>query len=276
MNTLTITHNAGFFSCCSVRLHEIINYFNINKTLPEIVDSSVQFDWYKLNHADKSDITFEYFEDCNNNNNNNNNNNVEYITDINYNHQNQFSDFSTIKYADIHPFIEKYFSPSIKIKNIITDLEAKYDMKYDNMCLLFYRGNDKITETHVCGYDEYYTRAKQILDVNPNTIFWIQSDETEFIEEMLMKFPNNSFYMKDEIRHMKKCINTVDKIMRDKIDVFSKKYLAITIMMSKCKYIVCGSGNCSIWIMFYRNNNANVCQNLNEKWIININNEQCK
>ena len=272
MNTLTITHNAGFFSCCSVRLHEIINYFNINKTLPEIVDSSVQFDWYKLNHADKSDITFEYFEDCNNNNNNN----VEYITDINYNHQNQFSDFSTIKYADIHPFIEKYFSPSIKIKNIITDLEAKYDMKYDNMCLLFYRGNDKITETHVCGYDEYYTHAKQILDVNPNIIFWIQSDETEFIEEMLMKFPNNSFYMKDEIRHMKKCINTVDKIMRDKIDVFSKKYLAITIMMSKCKYIVCGSGNCSIWIMFYRNNNANVCQNLNEKWIININNEQCK
>ena len=47
---------------------------------------------------------------------------------------------------------------------------------------------------------------------------------------------------------------------------FSKKYLAITIIMSKCKYIICGSGNCSKWIMFYRENNKNVIQNLNGTW----------
>ena len=47
---------------------------------------------------------------------------------------------------------------------------------------------------------------------------------------------------------------------------FSKKYLAITIIMSRCQYIICGSGNCDIWIMFYRANNKNVIQNLNGTW----------
>jgi hypothetical protein len=33
--------------------------------------------------------------------------------------------------------------------------------------------------------------------------------------------------------------------------------------MSKCKYVVCGSsGNCSIWITFYRGNADNVYQYL--------------
>ena len=39
-------HNAGFFSCCSVKLHKIIEFININNKLPN-VNSSKQFLWYK-------------------------------------------------------------------------------------------------------------------------------------------------------------------------------------------------------------------------------------
>ena len=56
--------------------------------------------------------------------------------------------------------------------------------------------------------------------------------------------------------------------MKNKNYDFSKYYLAITLIMSKCKYIICGSGNCSMWIMLYRGNNNNVYQNLNNKWLI--------
>ena len=83
---------------------------------------------------------------------------------------------------------------------------------------------------------------------------------------MTNKLPDNSFYFKDEIRHMTKCNNTVDIKFKEQNYEFSKKYLAITIIMSKCKYIICGSGNCDEWIMFYRGNNKNVIQNLNGTW----------
>ena len=37
----------GFFSCCSTRLEKIIEFFNLNKVLPEEVDTSEQYNWYK-------------------------------------------------------------------------------------------------------------------------------------------------------------------------------------------------------------------------------------
>ena len=110
--------------------------------------------------------------------------------------------------------------------------------------------------------------ANLIVNKNPNIKFLVQSDETEFIELMTKTYPNNSFYFKDEIRHINKCNSSVDIVMRDKNDVFSKYYLAITIIMSKCEYIICGSGNCSIWIMLYRGNSKNVYQNLNKRWLL--------
>jgi len=259
---LKIFHNSGFFSCCSMKLQIIIHYVNQHKKLPEVVDSSEQFAWYKINNS-KRDITFDYFEHYDNYN-------VYYNRYVNYSETYQYTDYSKLQYHSICPFITKYFSPSLEIKKMIENLEKKYNINYENTCVLFYRGNDKNTETAVCSYQEYISYAQKMINLHPNIVFLVQSDETEFIQKMTSLFPNNTFYMKDEIRHMSKCSNTVDKTMKDEIDKFSKYYLAITIMMSKCKYIVCGSGNCSIWIMFYRGNSNNVYQNLNGSWIKNI------
>lgn len=255
------THNAGFFSCCSVKLNDIIKYININSKNPNYVDSSHQYHWYK-NINNDNDITYEYFEHYENTDI------YTYTENIVYNEYYQFTNYSELDYKNIIPVVKKYFSPSKNILNIIEKIEKKYELNYDNICVLFYRGNDKITETKLCNYEEYLEYANLIIKKNPDILFLIQSDETEFINFMREKFPKNSFYFKDEIRHMPKCCSTVDIVMKDKNYEFSKFYLAITIIMSKCKYVICGSGNCSIWIMFYRGNNNNVYQNLNNKWLI--------
>tara|TARA_B100002052_G_C15858005_1_gene588590 strand:- start:60 stop:842 length:783 start_codon:yes stop_codon:yes gene_type:complete len=257
---IKITHNAGFFSCCSVRLTQIVEFINENKKFPDIVDSSQQFSWYK-NKA--KDITFDYFK------------HYENIPDINiihpidYHWKDQFKNYSDLDYKCITPLIKKYFSPSSEIYELMTNIKKKYNLFYENICVLFYRGNDKNRETKKCSYDEYLNYAYQLLEKDSKITFLIQSDETEFLEFMTNKFPNNSIYFKDEIRHMKKCNDTVDKKMNSQNYEFSKKYLAITMIMSKCKYIICGSGNCDIWIMLYRENNSNVIQNLNGKWYNN-------
>lgn len=254
------THNAGFFSCCSVKLTKIVEYINSNKTFPKDVDSSKQFSWYKNYENKNKDITFDYFQ----NYINIPNVNITYPIDYHWNHQ--FINYSNIDYKCITPLIQKYFSPSDEINIIINNIEKKYNLLYENICVLFYRGNDKNTETKKCTYHEYLIYINQLLKKNPNLVFLIQSDETEFIEFITNKFPNNSFYFKDEIRHMKKCNSTVDIEMSSQNYEFSKKYLAITIIMSKCNHIICGSGNCDIWIMLYRGNNNNVIQNLNGTW----------
>jgi hypothetical protein len=59
ISKLTITHNAGFFSCCTIRLIEIIKFFNENGKLPDVVDSSKQFEKYKVNKQE--DLTTYFF-----------------------------------------------------------------------------------------------------------------------------------------------------------------------------------------------------------------------
>ena len=258
--SVIVTHNDGFFSCCSVKLTHIVYFINVNKIFPTIVDSSKQFDWYKVND-NKEDITFEYFEHPDNCDVE-----LDYREYIRYIDSDQFYDYSYFNYNNICPIVKKYFTPSTNIRNIINNMEEKYKLEYENICVLFYRGNDKNRETELCEYNDYIIYANFIISKNPNIKFLIQSDETEFIELMTNTFPDNSFYFKDEIRHMNKCDNTVDLVMRDQISLFSKYYLAITIIMSKCKYIICNTGNCSMWIMFYRGNYENVYQNNNKNW----------
>jgi hypothetical protein len=253
------THNSGFFSCCAVKLTNIVNFINSNNKLPDIVDSSQQFGQYKKTNINK-DITYDYFEHYDNIKD------TEVSFPISCHWSHQFINYSNLDYKNITPLIKKYFSPSVEINGIVNYIKKKYNLIYENICVLLYRGNDKNTETKICGYDEYLKYANKIIAKNPHISFLIQSDETQFIEFMTNKFPDNSFYFKDEIRHIKKCNSAVDKKNKSKNYEFSKKYLSITIIMSKCKYIICGSGNCSIWTMFYRGSNRNVIQNLNGTW----------
>lgn len=255
-------HQAGFFSCCSIKLNQLVEYIIKNSKLPEIVDSTHNFNWYKTK---VEDITYDYFEHYDNITNRLNQlNKLNEEFKCNFYHDQQFDDYSTLDY-NILPIVEKYFSPSLKIKQIIKLMEMKYTVDYNNICVLFYRGNDKIRETKLSNYDDYLIYANKIMKNNPNILFLIQSDETEFIQFMTNHFPN-SFYFKDEARHIPKCKNTVDRVMFQYNNLFSKYYLAITIIMSKCKYVVCGSGNCSLWIVLYRGHNKNICQYSKEKW----------
>ena len=373
LQILKITWNCGFFSCCSIILQKLVEFVNSNNKLPDSVDSSGSFAWYKkwtltpehgfFTEGRNKDITYDYFEHYDNIKNtpasfpvpgSGNKHNMKrqlsrfvgvapdmnawlarhrkrlwtaqicyggqqhhvgwkYPSEeiaaraydalarehlgpnpsvnfpvpqsgetqavkartsasfpIDYCYTDQYKNYSDLDYIGVTPLIKKYFSPSVEINGIINNIEKKYNLVYDNICVLFYRGNDKNRETKICGYDEYLEHANKIITKNPHISFLIQSDETGFIEFMTNKFPDNSFYFKDEIRHVKKCDGSVDLgaggYCRTKNYEFSKKYLAITIIMSKCKYIICGSGNCDIFIMWYRGNNKNVIQNLNGTW----------
>lgn len=260
---------AGFYSCCSVRLHNIIEYFNKNKCLPLVVDSSEHYRLYKnqFENENNVDIIFEYFEYYNSDNTT-----IKYEKSIDYDEDYQLTEYKKLDYESIIPFVKKYFTPVKYIRDLVINIETKYNIgDYSNICVLFYRGNDKLTEVNISSYEDIIVRARKILEKHPTVQFLIQSDETEFIEQMTLNFPENSFYFKDEIRHINKQMTSVDLIneCNNTNREFSKYYLAVTIIMSKCKYVICGStGNCSIWITFFRENANNVVHYLKSgEWV---------
>jgi hypothetical protein len=279
--TIHLTQSAGFFSCCSVRLNSIVTYFNLYGEFPKTVDSSHQFFLYKLSEREHEDVTFDFFEKPTNPPQPNPptpNPPTPNPPKVDYLERYQFSQYKNLDYSGITPFIIRYFSPVIKIRTFMEMIEKKYNIKHTNTCVLFYRGNDKATETRLPEYEEYVKVARGIMAENPNVRFLVQSDETEFIDYIFQELGGAGevegadgtavervVLFKDEIRHInKKTHNSVDNIniadSKDTNYFYSKLYLAITVIMSRCNWVVCNTGNCSIWIALYRGTSAGIIQ----------------
>jgi hypothetical protein len=249
---LTTRHDGGFFSCCSVRLHFLIEFFNKYKELPM---TYITKDYFVCNkRTPDEDLTFHYFKHYHTIDEA-----IVYTKDIEFKEWYQYKIFDKLDLEGLKPFIKKYFTPNDVIFDLQKMMEEKYKLDYDNLCVLFYRGNDKATEIKLPPLDYYIEYGKSMLEHNPNITFLIQSDETNFINQMKEEFPNNIVFY-DEIRHIYKKNTTVNKVFKETNYKYSFLYFAITLIMSKCKYIICNAGNCSLWMMFYRGNWNNIVQ----------------
>jgi len=245
-NTLIITHNAGFFSCYTIRLLSIVSYFNKHKKCPEYIDSSEQFKGYKI-HKDQ-DSTHEYIKPMDSLQ-------IEYSNPIQLTDEvfeSQFSNYKHINFKSIMPFIHKYFSPSHIIQKIVSELETKYALNYDNLAVFYYRGTDKSVETNRCEYSEYIAKAIEFKKQNPTVQFLITSDEYNMIQLFKSTFPD-TIIVEELLTHMNRSF------------VHSQLFLATVLIMSKAKYITCTSGNVSLWIVLFRGHNNYITQYLSPK-----------
>ena len=256
MNIIKLPSSTGFFSNTTIALFNIINYFKNNGIHPNSIDSSDSFTWYRSDT--NKNIFFDFFK----------------IGDIhkldsslvgfNYEHYRNLQFQKYVEYnLDVYfKYVNVYFNLSDKVMYIYQNIIDKYNINYDNTCCLFLRGNDKATECAIPSYNKYIEKGKEIIKINPNIIFLIQSDEKEFIDEMILHFPNNIVF-KDEIRVIPKDTKmTVDNHGKtpEINHTYALKFLAIVYIMSKCKYVVCNSGNISFWILMYRQHFNNYIQ----------------
>lgn len=253
-------NGGGFFSCCTCRLENIVQFINQYRSIPKYVDSARQFGLYKSDGERGGDITREYFEDdwrrsteiCD----------YGYIQFVN---DDQYSKYETLRLDILHPIVMRYFYPSRQINALTNEIMSRYFISPENVCVLFYRGNDKMTEIEPNSYGEYYEMAQKIYEENPQIMFLIQSDETEFVDFFREAFPKNSIVCYDYIRLMSHKNATVDRVFPDINQRYSKNFLAIVIIMSLCKYVICNTGNCSLWIALYRGNTDGLYQLLSKK-----------
>jgi hypothetical protein len=251
--TLTISHNSGFFSCSSVRLTEIINFFNNNKVLPDLVDSSRQYSMFKDDLSD--DLTKIIYSD--------NDKKIDYLHDVQFTSsldETQFSNYNQINFKDVNPFVEKYFSTTDIVNKQIEFYIQKYGLDLSKTIGVFYRGNDKVRETNVGFYEIYLHKMYKALYRNPGFTILIQTDDQDFINFCYGKIPficfSEMIRIPNDVRHV------VHYYIRNKVE-FSINFLAVTKIMSMCNILITHSGNCGLWAVLYRQNTNNVSQYLN-------------
>jgi hypothetical protein len=254
-----MTHSFGFFSNCSVLLEYIITYYNKNKCLPKMIDISRSWSWYKPPHRQQDTIFYDYFKLADLS--------LKYDHDVPFSNDDQYMNMKNLPYKSLLHFVHHFFTPTDEIEALVKDIEIQYGISdYTNICCLFYRGNDKIQETTIPSYDIFLKRAREYKVNNPSTKFLIQSDETEFLEVMIKEFPDSIVFY-NHIRHIPKSNTSVDKLSIQDNYIFSRYFLAIVLIMSKCKHIICISGNISMWISFFRGHAEGIDQFKESNWV---------
>lgn len=278
MTQLVVTHNAGFFSCCSVRLERIIAYFRENGSLPLAIDSRGQFQWYRpqIANAETIDMALVYFtrpdpqlvgQACAA---------IQPYRHYAFNNSDPtLPDIQFCRYREglnfniLHPIVGLYFQPSVNVMHIQQQLKRFYDLRdlSTKWCAVFYRGNDKAKEMTLPSYSDFLTEMQARLQEDPDIQFLVQSDETEFLESVLQHFPDRCRLFHKHIRHMRRDGGmSVDHINMEDNLYYSLRFLAIITLLSKCHSVICTSGNCAMWICLYRGSAERVYHYHNGEW----------
>ena len=255
-DVFVVDHDYGFFSCSSVALTNLIEYYNLFNITPPILDRSKQYSYYKrYDHDDVSSIIFK--------------NNEEYIGNIekpvNFHWDYQFIPYDLINFKGVLPFINKYFQPSEMMETIVSLSESALGIDYSKTLAVLYRGNDKIKEIPRADYSIFIEKIKTELDNNKHiTTIFVQTDEQEFLDECF-KFFDNVIYLEE----IPRIYRNDELVIHNTVTTPNEKFKLATnilksiLMISKCNTILVTSGNCGIWPVLYRGNINNVFQYLN-------------
>ncbi len=144
-------------------------------------------------------------------------------------------------------------------------MEKKYNLIYENTLAVYYRGTDKYRETSVAPFDEFYNKIVKIININKNIKIIIQTDTAQFMDYIIdKKIQNIIIISENKTSYTKNGIHNEQSNNDNYNHIFN--FLSIVLIISKCKYIICSSGNCSEWMMFYRGNGMNIMQYSGEIW----------
>jgi hypothetical protein len=243
----------GFFSYCNMALIQLMRYFSQRRVLPLYLDMSEMFTFFKTDEG--KDISSLFFSQ------------KIPIEHVDYKLETmtkdlQFTNYKEVDMEIVNPIFSQYFIPAKDIYSRGEKIMKKYNVDPSKTTCIFYRGLDKSTETTLPSYQEVMDKVKR---ENAEGPYLLQSDETEFFS--YFSSLTNAIIFQDEIKHVRKQRTSINHMvdMETKLELV-KNFLAIVLIMSKCKKIFFISGNISLWITLFRGHTNGIHQYLNGEW----------
>jgi len=251
---LVVLHNGGFFSCCTIRLREIIRHYNVCRLLP-VVDSTAQFKHYKTaeEQATGVDLTPHFFTPGEETRP------FQHVDFSDDHREDQYSNFDAIHHDEVGFFVRRYFSPSEEVMAEQAEIRRRYDIDPAATVVVLYRGNDKRREMAVPEYRQMLRHAAKVAAAHPGHRVLVQTDELEFCQAALEALPN-SFTIAETVK-----IPQQDSAVQYVLPPEQRRpqaitFLAVLHLISQCDQIVLNRGNVGLWACLYRGHTRGVRQ----------------
>jgi len=157
-------------------------------------------------------------------------------------------------------FTPKYFTPADSIIELQKKLCHKYSIDVNNTLVVSMRGSDKNIEVQNASPDCYYEKCKEILKSNPDFRIWIQTDQKQYQDYFLERYPKKAFVIKElPITQGHKAIHNRPDLIINRFE-FGKYLVAVMHLISRCNVIITHTGNIGYWHALFRGNLKNFYQ----------------
>ena len=244
-------HDNGFFSQCSSSLSEIIEYCNDHQKIPSI-DFYNLFEAYKNSNCNLYEKLFSINKELN----------IDLDRRTNFIRRSNYVINKQQNFNEITPFVEKWYSPSAEVERIKNFFLEKYNIVPEKTIALSFRGTDKREGMHNPNYDLFLSQVGKIQEKENLQSIFVQTDQEQFLDYCKNKF--NCISIDELPRTTRKDRNSGLHLSGQTTSAEKEKmafdFLAATLIISSCKFIINHTGNIGRWITLYRGSAKNTIQ----------------
>ncbi len=171
--------------------------------------------------------------------------------------------YGALDLAALKQWADFLFPYSSNVYRLYYSIVKKYNFDAQNTIALVYRGTDKGTEVTLASPDAYIERADFLMQQNASLRLLVQTDQQQVRDTILERFGNRVFFFEE--MPVTKGTTVLHNIGLEKEfgitkPLFGDLLLAVTLVLSKCKYLITHTGNLSFWIAVQRGHVNGVTQ----------------
>lgn len=252
----------GFFSECHHTIVRLSNSFkSLQRTSPGSfpkLDSTDGFFLYKTEKelSESSDIWSEFF------NPGKSEPGFEFTGDIYPLHPTNLlykADFTRktelLNTPNMKALFKYFFTPSANITNMYKKYCANYSDDHDNICYIYYRGNDKLNKESLDVPLETYITAIEN-KMTPGTRIVVQTDVYDFYENIKKRFNNTLMF--DEtwvgVNSSKTIHRAIHKDLSHSADIKDNIFALLGSLYfgAQCRDIISNTSGFSLFLQLYR------------------------
>ncbi len=260
---ITLKHSSGFFSCCSIAMHNISVFIENEGYIPNVDFSETFLKYMDANCSTGNDVYKQCFQL------------QEDKTSLTKPESFEFGKSSLFpyieeNYCDLKFFLEKWFHPSKEVLRIKRFLYSKYKIESENTLCVCFRGTDKYKDIEETSYETFCSKVDYLMSKSGLNAILVQTDQEQFLDYFTKNFSAYNIIVIAENPRRTDQEQVAFKLDVDKRVRSAQLFLATMLIMAESRYIINHTGNVARWINLFRGGAFNTIQYMTEQEICNL------
>ncbi len=170
--------------------------------------------------------------------------------------------YASFPLAALAVYADLYFRPQARVTAFAEGLVAKYGLDLSRTVVLLYRGTDKSVEITPASPEDYVAVAQSLMAEEEGLTVLCQTDQAQARDAIARALPGTVSFSELPVTGGATAIHNLDVSAEFGLgkSEMALRLLAVTILISRARYVVTHTGNLGAWVALYRGRSEGLYQ----------------